>query len=144
MKAGGCHCGAVRFEAAETGELGACHCIDCQKWSGGPFLGVFVPEAALTVTAGAARIATRRTSGWASRSRCAECGSPLWYRWDRGVDGTGNYEVSLGLFDAPSGIALKREIFIDFKPDGFAFAGDHPRLTRAETLASTTSEGEQA
>lgn len=134
-RSGGCLCGAVRFEAAALGGLGACHCTDCQKWCGGPLLGVHVRQADLAIT-GAEHVFARRTSGWASRARCAECGSPLWYRWDKGTDGAGNYEVPLGLFDDASGITLEREIFIDVKPDGFAFAGDHPRLTRAEVMAS--------
>lgn len=30
---------------------------------------------------------------------------------------------------------LATEIYIDHKPAGYAFAGDHPQLTEAETLA---------
>jgi hypothetical protein len=35
---GGCHCGAVTFEAnVDTGEVVICHCLDCQTMSGAPF-----------------------------------------------------------------------------------------------------------
>ena len=29
---------------------------------------------------------------------------------------------------------MSSEMFVDLKPAGFAFAGDHPRLTEKETL----------
>ncbi len=97
-------------------------------------LGVTVEKDDLRID-GAPAIDTRRTSSWASRSRCAACGSPLWYRFDRGVDGDGNYEVPIGMLDDANGLALRREIFIDRKPDSFEFAGAHERLTEAHTLA---------
>ncbi|MBF9035903.1 GFA family protein [Rhodobacterales bacterium HKCCE2091] len=128
-------CGAVRFTARDLGGFGVCHCSQCQRWSGGPFLGVTVTRDDMRIEAGADSIATRRTSEWASRSRCGDCGSPLWYRFDRGEDGAGDYEVPVGLLDDANGLQLRREIFVDAKPDCFDFAGDHPRLTRAETLA---------
>lgn len=131
MRTGQCLCGAVRFEASEFGEVGACHCVQCQRWTGGPLIAVSVPEAAMRVEG---EVTVTRTSDWATRSRCASCGSPLWYRFDNGAD-RGPYEVALGLFDDANGLSLMREIYVDQKPDGFAFAGDHPRLTRAETRA---------
>ena len=47
---GGCRCGAVRYKLAlDTLPLTyACHCLDCQTWSGSAFSQqTFVPEAAL-------------------------------------------------------------------------------------------------
>ncbi len=89
-------------------------------------------------------IVSRRTSDWASRSHCGSCGSPLWYRHDRGVDDSGDYEVPIGLLDDADGLILEREIFIDRKPDCISFVGDHPRLTEAETLAIYGVESDNA
>ena len=47
----------------------------------------------------------------------------------------GDMHVGLGLLDDPSGISLSEEIFIDRKPDAYALAGNHKRMTEAETLA---------
>ena len=50
---GGCRCGAVRYRLAldELPRTYACHCRDCQTWSGSAFSQqAFVPESALTVT----------------------------------------------------------------------------------------------
>ena len=36
---GGCHCGAIRFEVkGKPSWVGACHCVDCRKIRGSPFL----------------------------------------------------------------------------------------------------------
>jgi hypothetical protein len=43
--------------------------------------------------------------------------------------------MSVGTFDDPSSFVLTREIFIDKKPEDYALAGDHPRLTEREILA---------
>ena len=50
---GGCRCGAVRYVLAleKLPRAYACHCLDCQTWSGSAFSQqTFVPETALTVT----------------------------------------------------------------------------------------------
>ena len=135
IRTGSCLCGAVSFTAAALGNFGVCHCAQCQKWTGGPMFAVTVAEEDMTIDTGAEKVLGQRTSAWASRYRCAVCGSPLWYRPDRGVDGAGTYEVPVGLLDDANGLELRREIFIDAKPDSFEIAGTHERLTRAETLA---------
>ena len=141
-RGGQCMCGAVRFTAREAGNFGVCHCVQCRRWLGSAMFGVTVPEAAMTVE-GAENIRTIRSSGWASRSFCGLCGSGLWYRYDKGADGTGDYEVPIGLLDDGGGFDLRREIFCDEKPDSWALTGTHERLTRAETLAKygATTEG---
>lgn len=131
---GQCLCGAVSFEAAETGDFGVCHCAQCRRWLGSAMFGVTVPEPAMRID-GAENIRSRRSSDWATRSFCAACGSSLWYRFDKGADGAGDYEVPVGLLDDANGLNLKREIFADQKPDCWALAGDHQKLTRVETLA---------
>jgi hypothetical protein len=44
------------------------------------------------------------------------------------------YDMCIGTFDDLSDFILTSEIFIDRKPDAYALAGEHPRLTEAETL----------
>lgn len=133
-KTGQCMCSAVKFTASEAGNFGVCHCEQCRRWQGSALFAVTVADNAMQIE-GAENITSFRSSEWASRAFCSKCGSGLWYRYDKGTDGTGNYEVALGLFDDPSGLPLQREIFIDQKPDNYALSGDHPRLTRTETFA---------
>ncbi|MBL8304158.1 MAG: GFA family protein [Ideonella sp.] len=50
---GGCRCGAVRYTVAleSLPTTYACHCLDCQTWSGSAFSQqTFLPDAALRVS----------------------------------------------------------------------------------------------
>jgi hypothetical protein len=50
---GGCRCGRVRYRAAldRLPRVYACHCLDCQTWSGSAFsLQFILPESELEVT----------------------------------------------------------------------------------------------
>ena len=134
-RTGQCLCGAVKFTADRLGNFGVCHCTMCQRWSGSALFGVTVPEASMRIEDPDQAIAGRRSSDWATRYWCRACGSGLWYRHDKGLDGTGDYEVALGLFDDQNGLTLKREINIDLPPDSWALQGEHEKLTEAQTIA---------
>jgi len=73
---GGCRCGAVRCTLAidSLPRTYACHCLDCQTWSGSAFSQqTIVPESALSVT-GPIAIYELRTEDRISRQRvCANC-----------------------------------------------------------------------
>ena len=78
---GGCACGAVRYRCdAEPLMTFQCHCRDCQRASGGPFVAAAVfPAASVTFTRGAPkRYATPSTAGGHHiRGFCETCGSRL-------------------------------------------------------------------
>ena len=44
--------------------------------------------------------------------------------------------LCVGTFDDESPFELAGEIYVDEKPPGYDFAGDHPRQTGAEFMAS--------
>jgi hypothetical protein len=122
-RSGGCLCGAVRFEADLAGEqFGACHCQMCRRWTGSALLGITVPQDHVRWT-GEAHIATRQTSGWAMRAWCRDCGSGLYFRVTAESPYLGQIELPIGLFDDAGGLTLTNEIYIDHKPDSFAYAG---------------------
>jgi hypothetical protein len=134
-RSGGCLCGAVRFRAALTGtNFGVCHCQMCRKWTGSALLGITVP-AANVEWVGVEHIARRQSSAWGERAWCADCGSALWFRVT--VDGphAGNLELPVGTFDDANGLTMTNEIYIDHKPDSYAFAAtDRQVLTRAQCV----------
>ena len=74
---GGCRCGAVRYTLAldTLPPTYACHCLDCQTWSGSAFsLQTFQPEAALTVTGPVVVYEFTTPSGRTSTQRmCGVC-----------------------------------------------------------------------
>lgn len=79
MPSGGCHCGAVRYEA--TGDVlhhAICHCEDCRRSAGAPMVGwIAYKESNLTVTKGAPK--THASSEHGRRQFCADCGTGVFY-----------------------------------------------------------------
>lgn len=139
---GHCLCGAVRITVADPGhELGACHCEMCRRWTGLAFVGFGVAEADLAVE-GAEHVAAYRSSDWAERCFCRICGTTLWYHLTI-PDQEKTHFVAAGLLDDLSGLSIGHELFIDTKPDAFAFAGDTHKTTRAEFLAAMSANPEE-
>lgn len=134
-RTGRCLCGSVSFRATDVPDtFGICHCDMCRRWTGSAFLEVSIPEGNVTWQ-GTENIARRATSDWAERAWCRDCGSPLYYRVTMAGEWAGNLDIALGLFDEPGGFRLSHEIFIDSKPDSFAFAGaGHRQLTRQDCI----------
>ena len=142
-RSGQCLCGAVRFRAQQVpAHMHACHCSMCRRWSGSATLSVVVPFEAMQID-GAAQVSTYASSDWAARSFCGRCGAGLWYRLTQPDADRADYYVSAGIFDDLSGITLDQELYIDRKPEGYAFAGTHKRLTGAEFEASLQANPEE-
>lgn len=134
-KTGSCLCGAVRFTLGDVpGQTGACHCGMCRKFSGGVYLGVQVPGGKVTFQSDDT-LARYASSAWAERGFCARCGSSLFYRVTAPGPHHDQHHFGLGSLDDTTGITLTQEIFIDRKPEGYAFAGDTHKMTEAEMMA---------
>lgn len=77
MIGGGCRCGAVRYTLALDAlpRTYACHCTDCQTWSGSAFSQqAVVPEAALEISGPVALFELKGQSGHISHQRmCSTC-----------------------------------------------------------------------
>jgi len=130
---GQCLCGAVKFtaEGVET-DHHACHCGMCRRWAGGSAL--FCAATKSVRFEGEASISRYDSSEWAQRGFCKQCGTALFYF----LKPTATYMMSVGTFDEPGGFQLSRELFIDRKPPGYAFVGDHERWTEEETFTRLT------
>lgn len=133
-RSGRCLCGnvAYTFELAEL-EIDACHCGMCRRWSGGP--GLSVKAAGLPVVTGGDYVAIYKSSEWGERHFCKACGSHLFYS----APAFGYFGVSAGTIDDLDGLVLTTEIFIDCKPDAYAFANPSRKLTEAEFLAMVSA-----
>jgi hypothetical protein len=133
VRAGRCLCGGVRFRAGLTSfSFGACHCDMCRRWVGSALLAISVPTDNIHWD-GHANIARFQSSSWAERANCKVCGTALFYRVTSDGPGAGDTELPIGLFDSADGLTFDSEIYIDLKPDSFAYAGDRKRMTRAQT-----------
>jgi hypothetical protein len=76
---GGCHCGAIRYEArGEALTHALCHCTDCRRHAGAPMVGwTMYAEAAVTITRGTPRVYASSEHG--RRHFCPDCGTGLFY-----------------------------------------------------------------
>jgi hypothetical protein len=132
---GGCLCGGVRYSAEVTAQMSVCHCDVCRRWAGGPMMAVH-PTSPAAVEGDT--LTWFRSSDWAERGFCNRCGASMFYRL---VEDRENIIIAAGGFDDPAVFkGFNREIFIDEKPEFYAFTGDRPRLTGAEALAEFTAE----
>ena len=100
-RAGGCHCGTVRFEAllADGDEACACTCSMCSKVG---FMHVIVPESRFRLTSGADAL-TRYTfnTDIAEHLFCGTCGVKSFYRPRSNPDG---WSVNARCLDDASGL----------------------------------------
>ncbi|KAJ54426.1 aldehyde-activating protein [Actibacterium mucosum KCTC 23349] len=92
LNTGGCQCGAVRYRFARLGRASICHCRMCQKAFGG-FFGPLVTAHGLEWTRGQPARFDSSNRNW--RGFCGNCGTPLTYAYEGGV------ELSIGSLDTP-------------------------------------------
>jgi hypothetical protein len=122
---GGCQCGAVRYALYSTpNNVGICHCRMCQKAVGGPFFAFAgLPLADLAWTRGTP--GTFASSSAAERGFCANCGTPLTFRYLQRPD---QIDVTLGSLDQPQQLAPTRVL------------GAESRLPWCDAIASLPGE----
>ncbi len=127
---GKCLCGAITFEAEEVDpHVHACHCSMCRNWTGGPLMAATVKNISF---GGEEKLKTYKSSEWAERGFCSDCGTSLFYH----LFEPEMYLMCTGSFEDGDQFSLDGEIYVDEKPKGYDFAGDHPRLTGEEFLKS--------
>jgi len=123
--AGGCLCGAIRYEVAGPEfDAGYCHCSICRRASGAPVIAwANVEPAAFRVTRGTP---TRyRSSSKGDRAFCPACGSQVFYV---PTDPTWHLSFLLATLDDPNSILPRLHIFIRDKLPWFEIADDLPRF----------------
>ena len=79
---GGCHCGAITYEAeVDANRVALCHCTDCQSLSGSGFR-IVVPAkpGGFRLLTGEPKIYMKTAESGTKRTQafCANCGSPIY------------------------------------------------------------------
>jgi hypothetical protein len=106
--AGGCHCGAVRFEAQLPArvEAQACNCSMCEKLG---FIHIIVPQSRFRITSGEDAITTYTfNTGVAKHTFCSVCGVKAFYRPRSNPDG---WSVNARCLDEPGALDINVEAF---------------------------------
>ena len=129
-RAGGCHCGAVRFEAklADEEKADTCTCSICRMTG---FVHIVVPESRFRLLQGDGQLTHYRfNTGQADHLFCKVCGVKSFYRPRSNPDG---WSVNARCLDEPEAVRLDMAVF-----DG-AHWEDHWRDHGAE-MASRSRE----
>ncbi len=120
VHAGGCLCGAVRYELRKTlTSVTYCHCSMCRRWHGhvGAFAAVDRDGFVITEPRG---LAWYSSSPKVRRGFCRECGSCLFFD----QSDLPKMAFCAGTVDAPTGLRSKAHIFVASKGDYYAIADD--------------------
>ncbi len=107
-RGGGCHCGAVRFEAALPGtvEAQSCNCSICQMTG---FVHVIVPNSRFRLLDGQAALTSYRfNTGAADHLFCLVCGIKSFYRPRSNPDG---WSVNARCLDEADDLNIRIEPF---------------------------------
>lgn len=121
---GRCLCGAVEFEVyGFVGDVSACHCGQCRRQSGHFVVAADVPRDDFELIEDRG-LRWFRSSDFARRGFCSECGSVL--LWD--ADGSGTISVNIGSLDQPTGLKLASHIFVADKADYYEIEDDLPQF----------------
>lgn len=127
---GRCLCGAVTIRlTGEHQDVGVCHCNMCRRWGGGPNMALDVGKD--IEIEGRDHVSIYRSSEWAERAFCKNCGSNLYYR----IVEADEYVICAGILDDQGDLVLTTQIFIEEKPAFYEFANDTKMMTGAEVFA---------
>lgn len=134
--AGRCSCGQVRFEITGTPKWVAhCHCSDCRRVSGAPYV-TYVGLLRGQVDWSGAAPRRYNSSPGVVRNYCGSCGTPLSYEGDRWPD---EIHILAGTLDDPAALKPQAHVYVGQKlpwvqlSDGLprfgTVAGEGPPLT---------------
>ena len=109
---GGCHCGAITYEAeVDADRVTICHCTDCQTLSGSAFR-VVVPAKAggLRLLTGEPKIYMKTAQSGRKRTQvfCPNCGTPL-YSGD--VTNSQSFSIRVGTAQQRAELLPKRQVW---------------------------------
>jgi hypothetical protein len=128
MITGGCHCGAVRYEAkGEAITHALCHCSDCRRHAGAPMVGwTMYRSDAVTMTKGATK--TYKSSEFGRRQFCADCGTGLFYTNDKVLPGI--IDIQSATYDDPAAVPARIHVQVAERIPWMATAHELPKCER--------------
>ena len=119
--AGGCLCGAVRFQAkGPLRDVVYCHCSQCRRQTGLYYAATSVPTGALQVTG---TVTWYAASPHALRGFCGTCGAALFWV----LNGGETISILAGGFDQPSVLRGGLHIMVADKADFYAITDGLPQ-----------------
>jgi hypothetical protein len=105
---GGCHCGAIRYQAdGEARTHALCHCTDCRRHAGAPMVGwTMYALDAVEVLQGTPKVYASSEHG--RRHFCPDCGTGLFYT--NAVILPGIIDIQSATYDNPEAVPPRAHI----------------------------------
>lgn len=129
---GGCHCGALRYEAEiDPGRVSICHCTDCQRLTGSAYrVTVLARRDDIRLVRGEPAVYAKRGDNERTRFQhfCGACGSPL-FTSGEGEDAE-EWGIRWGSIDQRSALSPRRRVWCR---SAAAWSDDIRALPRTET-----------
>jgi hypothetical protein len=118
MITGGCHCGAIRYQAeGEALSHALCHCTDCRRHAGAPKVGwTMYPQGAVKVTRGTPKVHASSEHG--RRHFCPECGAGLFNTNAEMLPGI--IDVQTATYDDPGSVPARAHIQVAERISGWS------------------------
>ncbi|MCF0266992.1 GFA family protein [Acinetobacter guillouiae] len=129
---GQCVCGATTFTVElKNHDVHACHCSICRRQTSGVIMTIDVEQGSLQFTQDE-HLGIYNSSDWGERGFCNCCGTNLFWRTK---DQSYCNINAFALDQQPQDIKFDMEIFIDNKPEFYAFNNETKKLTEADVIA---------
>lgn len=136
---GQCVCGETTFELElKNHNVHACHCSICRRQTSGVIMTIDVEYGTLNFIK-QNRLAIYESSEWGERGFCNACGTNLFWRTK---DQSFCNVNAFALNDMPEDLNLDMEIYIDCKPEFYAFENSTKKLTESDVVALFTANKE--
>jgi len=125
---GGCHCGAIRYQAeGEAITHALCHCTDCRRHAGAPMVGwTMYPSDKVKVTKGTPKI--YQSSEHGRRHFCPDCGIGLFYINEKMLPGI--IDIQSATYDDPEAVPARAHIQIAERVSWMERAHELPAFDR--------------
>lgn len=129
LQTASCLCGKVKFTIElENHSLSACHCHTCRQWSAGPLMTIM--HTGKIDFEHKELIKHYQSSEWAERAFCSECGTHLYYH----LKNSDQYYIAAWIFEQSLPLDFNLQVYIDNKPEYYAFANQTHNMTEADIL----------
>ena len=128
MIEGGCHCGSIRYEVSgEAITHALCHCSDCRRHAGAPFVGwTMYPASAVKVKKGTPKI--YKSSELGRRHFCGDCGTGLFYFNEQILPGI--IDIQSATYDDPNLVPARAHIQVAERIEWMKTAHNLPEFER--------------
>jgi len=132
-------CGETTFDVElKNHKVHACHCSICRRQTSGVIMTIDVEHATLNFIK-QNRLAIYESSEWGERGFCNACGTNLFWRTK---DQSYCNVNAFALNEMPEDLNLDMEIYIDCKPQFYAFENSTKKLTESDVVALFTANKE--